>query len=423
MRKIWDIALNDLRIIFREKDIWINILVVPIILSFVIGYANGAGQQPGTPEAPDVIIDVIDGDASEVSTIFLQSLRAANPNFVLCPADNDADGRCELGGAPFDAALAEARLREQTALALIEIPAGFGATLSAGQNVEIVYRSNENASAPSFILQAVQATVQRMGASIVAERVGTTAALTAPGLTLDDAEQAALAGAIRQRADDLLGAQTTLVREVTSATAGTQTTPSSGGFSQSVPGMASMYVMFVVFPAAVAFMTERQQGTLQRLVTMPITRWQLLGGKLLARFLMGMLQYGIIFAFGYLVLGVRFGDDPLALLLTMVVFTLCITALTLALATLLRSEAQAGAITLLLTLTLAPLGGAWWPLEIVPDWMQTLGHVSPVAWAMDSYSSLIFFGGTLMNVLPYIGVLAAMAAIFFAFGVARFRIE
>jgi ABC-2 type transport system permease protein len=107
----------------------------------------------------------------------------------------------------------------------------------------------------------------------------------------------------------------------------------------------------------------------------------------------------------------------------MVVFTLCITALTLALATLLRSEAQAGAITLLLTLTLAPLGGAWWPLEIVPDWMQTLGHVSPVAWAMDSYSSLIFFGGTLMNVLPYIGVLAAMAAIFFAFGVARFRIE
>lgn len=423
MRKIWDIARNDLRIIFREKDIWINIVVVPIILSFVIGYANGAGAQPGTPEAPDVIIDVIDGDGSTTAQEFLTALRAANPNFVLCPADNDEGDRCELGDMTYDAALAEARLREQTALALIEIPAGFGASLSAGQNVEIVYRSNENASAPSFILQAVQATVQRLGASIVAERVGTAAALTAPGFTLDDAERTALTGEIRQRADDLLGAQTTLVREVTSETAGTGTTPSVGGFSQSVPGMASMYVMFVVFPAAVAFMTERQQGTLQRLVTMPITRWQLLGGKLLARFLMGMLQYGIIFAFGYLVLGVRFGNDPLALLLTMVVFTLCITALTLALATLLRSEAQAGAVTLLLTLTLAPLGGAWWPLEIVPSWMQTLGHVSPVAWAMDSYSSLIFYNGSLMTVLPYIGVLAAMAAIFFAFGVARFRIE
>lgn len=423
MQKIWAIALNDLRIIFREKDIWINLIVLPLILSFVIGYANGAGQQPSDPTAPDILIDVIDRDDSESSREFLAALRAANPNFVLCAVSQDADERCGTGEAVFDEALAETRLRDQIALARIDIPAGFGAALSAGGDADIVYFANENATAPSFILQSVQAVARRQGAAIVAERVGTAAAMTAPGLALDVAGEAALADGIRQRAADLLAAQPPVVTEVTSATAGTQTTPDRGGFSQSVPGMASMYVMFAVFPAAVAFMTERKQGTLQRLVTMPVRRWQLLGGKLLARFLLGMLQYGIVFAFGGLVLGVRFGDDLPALFLTMVVFTLCITALTLALSTLLRTEAQAGSLTLLLTLTLAPLGGAWWSLEIVPEWMRTLGHISPVAWAMDSYSSLIFYGGSLATVLPYIGVLAAMASAFFIFGVARFRIE
>jgi ABC-2 type transport system permease protein len=423
MRKIWDIARNDLRQIFLQKDIWINIIVLPLILAFVIGFANGAGQQDsGAPEAPDVIIDVIDSDGSRASASFLSNVRASNVNFVLCPMDNDDSDRCALDGAAFDAALAETRLRDQVSLAQIDIPAGFGDALASGENVTLGYRSNENTTAPSFILQGVQAAVQRLGASIVAERVGSAAAASAPGLTLDAAGQSELASAIRTQADALLAEQGTLVIE-TSSGATERTTPSSGGFSQSVPGMASMYVMFAVFPAAVAFMTERQQGTLQRLVTMPITRWQLLGGKLLARFLLGMLQYLIIFAFGGLVLGVNFGNDPLALLLTMIVFTLCITALTLALSTLLKTEAQASAVTLLLTLTLAPLGGAWWPLEIVPDWMQTLGHISPVAWAMDSYSSLIFFGGSLVTVLPYIGVLAAMAAACFAFGVLRFRIE
>ena len=67
MQKIWAIALNDLRIIFREKDIWINLIVLPLILSFVIGYANGAGQQPSDPTAPDILIDVIDRDDSESS--------------------------------------------------------------------------------------------------------------------------------------------------------------------------------------------------------------------------------------------------------------------------------------------------------------------------------------------------------------------
>jgi ABC-2 type transport system permease protein len=110
-----------------------------------------------------------------------------------------------------------------------------------------------------------------------------------------------------------------------------------------------------------------------------------------------------------------------ALVLIMVSFTLCMTALTLALTTVLRTVAQATGITLFITLTLAPLGGAWWPLEIVPAWMRAVGHISPVAWAMDGFRSLLFESGNLSTVAVPILVLLGMTVVFFVIGATRFR--
>src|SRR5699024_6465718 len=126
------------------------------------------------------------------------------------------------------------------------------------------------------------------------------------------------------------------------------------------------------------------------------------------------------FAFGAL-LGVRYGSDPLALVLLIVAFTACITALALALTPFVRTEAQASGIALFMTMTLAPLGGAWWPLEIVPEWMRTVGHISPVAWVMDGFRSLIFYGGSLGTVIVPLLVLSALAAVFFGIGIVRFQ--
>jgi ABC-2 type transport system permease protein len=153
-----------------------------------------------------------------------------------------------------------------------------------------------------------------------------------------------------------------------------------------------------------------------------VSRAQLLGGKILAWFILGMMQYAVVFAVG-IFMKVNFGHDALALVLVMVSFVLCATALAFALVTLVRTDMQANSVALLMTLTLAPLGGAWWSLDIVPAFMRTVGHISPVAWAMDAFRSLVFENGSLITVLPSIGVLLAMGAVFFAFAVWRFRYE
>lgn len=415
MRAIIDIALNDLRIIFKDRSVWVNLVIIPLVIAYIIGVVNSGGT--GGASAPRLIIDVINQDSGALSQQFLSDLKAANDNFVLCPAD-DADGACELGGAAFDEALAEQRLRDQTSLALIEIPAGFSADIDAGENVNIVYRSNEDASAPSYILQAVQAETQRLGGALIAARIGTDVADSLLDFA-DDAERAAFVEAVRENAGAIWAQTPAQVEYVVS-----QQTPTAqtnvAGFQQSIPGIGTMYAMFIVLPAAAAIILERKTWTLQRLAVMPLSRAQILGGKLLARFATGMLEYALMFAFG-LLLGVRYGDDPLAILLLAVAFTLAVTALTLALTGLLKTEAQGRGIALFLTLTLAPLGGAWWPLDIVPAWMRTAGHISPVAWVMDGFTSVVSNGGNLGTVMVPILVLLGMTVVFFAVGVRRFR--
>jgi ABC-2 type transport system permease protein len=267
----------------------------------------------------------------------------------------------------------------------------------------------------------VQAAALRTGAVQVAVDAAESIAAAFPALTFrDEADRAAFFDGVRARAQALWQVDPIAVNYVQNSAV--EANPGTSGFSQSVPGIGSMYVMLTILPAVGAFIRARHEGTIQRLVTMPVRRSQILGGMLLARFLLGLIQYGIVFGFG-LFLGVRYGSDPLALILVMVSFTLCVTALMIALTGFIRTEMQATGITLFLGLTLAPLGGAWWPLDIVPEAMRIVGHISPIAWAMDAYHALIFYGGGLLDVLPSVAVLLGMAAILFAIGVRRFSFE
>ena len=192
--------------------------------------------------------------------------------------------------------------------------------------------------------------------------------------------------------------------------------------NQSAPGMGTLYVMFTVMGGMAVLLRERRQWTLQRLMALPLSRAYILSSKMGVYFTLGMIQFFIVFIVGAAA-GMNFGADPVALLAIMAAFVLCITALTFALAPWITNEGQARGVVLLLSLSLAPLGGAWWPLEIVPDFMQTLGHLSPVAWAMDGFHDLIWFNGGIGDVLPEIGVLLAAAAVLFVIGVRSFKYE
>lgn len=307
-------------------------------------------------------VDLIDLDDTAESGRFAGQL--ALSGLLVCTANTERES-CLLPAemaAPFSADLAAERLASGITAATITIPEGFRRSLRGGDAVTVTLVMAENVSLESVVQNAL--------------------ARTEPETDTAD----------------------------------------GGGFRQSVPGIGSMYVMFTVLAGAQILLRERNQWTLQRLVTMPVSRVQLLGGKMLARFVMGMIQYLVAFGIGF-ALGVDFGNSPESLLLVMMAFSICMTGVAFMIATFVQNEEQAAIFVTFIALTTAPLGGAWWPLEIVPPFMQTVAYITPIAWAMRGFTEVIFYGGGLVDVLLPVGVLLAMTAVFFAVAVSRFQVD
>ena len=67
------------------------------------------------------------------------------------------------------------------------------------------------------------------------------------------------------------------------------------------------------------------------------------------------------------------------------------------------------------------LGGAWWPVEIRPGFMQSLATAFPSYWAMQGFVDLILRQAGLAQVAPAILVLSAFGLVFLSLGVLLFR--
>lgn len=146
-----------------------------------------------------------------------------------------------------------------------------------------------------------------------------------------------------------------------------------------------------------------------------------MGGKLGGVMTAGVVQAALLIIAGAVLFKVEWGQSPLALAVMVGAFVFSVSGLGMAIAALARSYAQANALSQILTYSTAALGGAWWPIDVVPEWMQRLAQMTPAYWAMQGFQDIIVRGQGLPAVLPSAGVLAAMGVAFLAIGLNRFK--
>jgi ABC-2 type transport system permease protein len=408
MRRIWVIALNDLRASLRDRGTWINVFVLPIFMTILLATVSQSSSDGGR-------IDVLALDPADASTAnFVGVLqRELGSTFTLCDLRQPAQApnSCDLKAASGDLrALTETRVKTNKVSAALVIPADFGARVQAGQTATLEYITpdGQQQNAAAQLQQKVEAALTRLNGAIVVAR-GAVRALGNPADTATYDKVYAAAEAIWASDPVKIVQQTNTGGDV----------PAGTGFGQSAPGFGAMFVLINAIGLAVLFVEERTTWTMQRMMMMPLARWQILAGKLLGRYLLSLFVFGMLIGVG-LAFGTRFGD-PLGVIVTVLAYCLAATGIALAFSTLVRTRSQAANLGFVVAMLLAPLGGAWWPLSIVPEFMRTIGHISPIAWSQNAFNQLVYYNGTLLDILPYIGVLLLFAAVCFAFGLRRFR--
>lgn len=421
MGKVLAIIQHDLRVFLTNRSNLPGLLLTPAVMTIIIALVTG-GAFGGTAIRR---LDVVDQDGTQASGALLASIRQANPGLTLCPMDNTDKDICNLGES---GTLTESqgldRVANSTTLAILEVPSGYEASLAAQQLITLTLHTANSFGTSQSAQQAVQAALSQVNTAAVASQIGLSVINSLQGQPIAGDQVQQIKSSLYQLA---LGMEKGKNVTVDFSLSGTSQGRSMGeslqqGLGQSVPGMGTMFVLMTIFGGMAALIVERQQWTLQRLAVMPVSRGTLLAGKILARFCLGLLQFIVVFVVGAL-LGMNFGKDPLALLLLVTVYTLSVTALSFAIGPRLKNPAQASGLGLLLTLTLAPLGGAWWPMDISPKFMQVIGHISPIAWAMDGFTALTYNGAHLADILVPLAVLVGMTVLLFLIAIPRFRYQ
>lgn len=155
------------------------------------------------------------------------------------------------------------------------------------------------------------------------------------------------------------------------------------------PSYTIFFVLMFLMMSAKDLVAERRDRTLARLVVSRASAVDLVLGFFFGGLVVGLLQGSILLALNSLAFGIDYGSSPAGLVLVLVLVAGFSAAASVLLGCVARSGAQADGLGMALTLVLAALGGLWWPLEIVPGFMQTLGKSLPTGQAITVFHDMI----------------------------------
>jgi len=183
--------------------------------------------------------------------------------------------------------------------------------------------------------------------------------------------------------------------------------------------MALMFLMYTVSYGGRSILAERSQGTLPRLMISPTQTAQVLGGKVLGIFFMGVAQVGILILASALFFQVKWGD-PLGMIALILAAVFGASGWGMFITALARTPAQVGSTGSAIMLIFGILGGSFINLEQLPPFMRVISKITPNAWGLDGFTTLAL-GGTLKSLTAPITALLIMGAVLFGIAVVIFN--
>jgi ABC-2 type transport system permease protein len=185
-----------------------------------------------------------------------------------------------------------------------------------------------------------------------------------------------------------------------------------------VPGIMA-FVVFILSTmlTLLAFVGEKTGGTLDRLLSTPLTEGGVVLGYAGAFSVTGTLQATLLLVIGILVFNITVVGNVLLAFISVALLAVVSQALGILLSSLAKREAQAIQFFPFLILPAFLLAGVFWPVEAIPSWLRPFCYLVPPYYAVDANRAVMLKGWGIAQIWPDYLALAAFAAFFLGLAV------
>jgi ABC-2 type transport system permease protein len=420
MIAIWTLAVKDLRILLRDKADFFFTFFYPVLIAVFMGVIfSGGGSDSGSHKSA-LSVYVIDQDSTDISQKFVETL-AQSEDLQITPTG-------------LEQAQEDVRLGRKAAYILIKN--GYGKArenmfTSEAPVVEIGIDPSRHAEASlltgvllkygaqdmqkiftdrDLMRKQVQASLQDLQELPAEESASLSNFLSSLDSFLADTTSSATDG-------DWAGFEPLKIEEKKISR---QRIGPPSSFAVTFPQGIMWGIIVCVTTFALSLVTERNQGTLTRLLTAPLRGYQVLGSKALACFITTIFVSIILMLIGIFVFGIRVASY-FKLSLGLAIVAGSFVGVMMLLSVLGKTERAASGIGWAVLLVFAMIGGGMLPLFFMPDWLKALSSVSPIKWGILALEGAIWRDFTFRELLqPYL-VLAAFGFVSFFIGARLFR--
>jgi ABC-2 type transport system permease protein len=376
VRSVLAISFVEVRRFLADRSNIFFAFIFPLLLVLVLGIQN-SGDQPAGRVA-------LVGEESALRTALLEAFASADLEVEGTDAEtmreNIAQGRQHVG--------------------VVVGPEAAAAFEDGGSvDLEMVTGGQTAALAVSQVVRTAADTAMLQG--------GQEAALAATGASAAEVTGALDAAAERIEPARLAVQDTSEVAQELGSVTGIQLVSGS---------MVLLFTFLNTLTGGAATLIQaRRDGIVRRTLAAPVTPGQTITGVALGRLAIAGFQAIYIVTATRLLFGVDWGDIG-AVAVLLLVFGLVGAGMSMILGTTFDNEGAATGLAVGLGLVLGALGGTMFPLEFFPDTLRTVAHVTPHAWGYEAIAEIQRHDGGVLDILPQLGVLAAMAAVTLVLG-------
>lgn len=412
--KILNIAFKDLQIFFKDRGSALQLFVLPLVFIFVFSGLGSVGQDEDVA-VPLPVVNLDDGEAAQK---LIENIDKAGGVQTELMEQSDAETKLEAGDIDW----------------LLTVPEDFTANLTANTPVDLVLTSHPDADDTER--EAVRLVVDGVAQGMTLQTqilaslqfMGEMQAGNAPEQQAFTTER--ILGQAEEQFETSEERPLITVQTVRPGQIGKAEEPEPlSGTQVSVPGFTVLFVFVSAGSTALSIYREKQIGSFRRLMAAPMSKAELLLGKMVPGFIIALIQVVVIFAVGMLILpllgldGLTLGDHPFAVILIVLAMALCATGMGVLIAAFAKTEGQIGGGSAVLLWLMGALGGAFFPTYLLEGFLGQIGQVVPQYWASKAFYGVLVRGQDVNGIITEVAILLGFTLLFWVVGVWQFDFD